>query len=241
MPSTDDELDAMLEAGRPVMDARLAEDPRVSALLAEIGRGIADRPRLRTAGGGGRWRTVVAGAAAAAAVIMIPAVLVDRHDGRPDVRRSAAASPGGPALHTGRFERLQDGPDRDEWLNLESPELPDAIEEFGGEFPLPPGRDWSFLQRPGLWRGQMRESSFRHALAAQARCQWMAYWKVGGRTAAQKMLDRSREWSVYGDPAWTDRTRFDAMLRQLEEGDDRLLQEQLDGPCGVRSHFGETE
>ncbi|MEO3785336.1 hypothetical protein ABGB12_18560 [Actinocorallia sp. B10E7] len=248
MPPTDSGLNAMLEASRPVTDAQLAEDPQVSALLAEIGRGIAARPRLRLLGGGGRRRSVVAAAAAAAAVIAIPVAIVDRQDGRPDVQRVVTApptsTPAGPPLRTGRFEPLEDGPDHSEWLNLESPELPAAIEEFGSEFPLPPGQDWSFLQRPGLWRGQTQETSLRRGIAAQARCQWMRYWKVSGpsgREAARKMLVRTREWSVYHDWQWTDQTEFDTMLHQLEKDDDRLLRKQLDEFCDVRYYFGEVE
>lgn len=273
MPPTDSELDAMLKASRPVTDARLAEDPQVSALLAEIGRGLPTRPRLRligggrrqpvndgrrqpvsgdghqrSASGGGRWRPMIASAVAVAVAITIPVVVADRRDENLDVQRPVATSPAstptGPELRTGRFGPLEDGPDRSEWLNLESPELPAAIEEFGRGFPLPPGGDWTSLQRPGLWRGQTQETSLRHALAAQARCQWMRYWKdsgPSGREAARKVLVGTRKWSVYEDGMWTDQNRFDRMLGQLEKGDGGILRKDLDELCDARSYFGEAE
>lgn len=117
-----------------------------------------------------------------------------------------AAASGLIPLHTG--ERGAPGMtenDTSEFLRMDSPELDQAIDTYGREFPLPPGGDWSAAKK-ALRAGEptaMQAKGLRGALALQAACQWQMYW-LDSHTRhdtrklrdAQRTLDEVPTWSA---------------------------------------------
>lgn len=251
MPPTDTELNAMLLASAPVHDVQLAADPRIRALLAELGREIPRRRSRLAVLPGGRWRPVLA-AAAAALVIAIPAAIHSVGDDerpvlKPTPTPTAKATPSIP-LRTGDFHRTEDGTDDSEWLNLSSPELPAKIEEWGAGVPLPPGIDWAVIQKASQeqqkWEPRTQEESFKVQLGHDARCAWMGYWRRSGPVGKQeagKMLVESRSWPLFSASDWTAGEPFDSILAALKRGQGGPLKSFHDEFCAVLPQGGAGE
>ncbi|SHN47218.1 hypothetical protein [Cryptosporangium aurantiacum] len=224
-----DELDALLAARTGPSTADL-DTPEINAALDALGERIVAgktagpslRPRRR------RAVIVAASAALAAALAVGVPAAADWID-----------------LRTGQF-----GPpgtteqDTSEYLRADSPEMAALVEEYGRDYPLPPGGDWSERLQvirsyagPGE-SGLIQETGVRLELAMESACQWQGYWLEGhdrGDAAqmaqAQRTLDDIPDWRVLRERSDDDGIYYLKIAKAARLGDEPSVRYLYDLNC----------
>jgi RNA polymerase sigma-70 factor (ECF subfamily) len=187
-----DDLDRLLaEHAGPDVDA--LDTPEINTALDALGDRILagetrELPRRRRRG------AVVAASAALAAALAVGA--------------PAAANLIG--LHTGAFglPGMTEN-DTSEFLRMDSPEMPALIDNYGRDYPLPPGGDYERVKESyrktvaDVGPTEIQDTGVRADVARVASCQWDVYWLDGydrhdaaQQAAAQKVLDAIPSWEI---------------------------------------------
>jgi hypothetical protein len=185
-----DDLLTMLAASA-VRQRDLDADGALSPLLDELGTGLArtEKPRRRFLA---ERRARVIAACALGTVL---------------VAGGTAAASGITPLNTGLFgsSHMTEN-DTSEWLQLDSPRLPAAIDAYGKAVPLPPGGDWSYAKRtlPTKQPSLMQVTGVKSTLAMQSACQWEYYWldsrrvhDAKGTRLAARTIEALPTWPIF--------------------------------------------
>ncbi len=220
-----DTLDALVAGADPTRAYDPGSDAELSPILSALCAGVPAASGVR-AGGRKRRRLMITGVVAAGTLAL----------------GGTAVASGVIPLHTGQHGRpgLTES-DTSEFLRMDSPELPAAIDRYGRGIPLPPGGDWSFAKRvlPAKVPTQMQVTGLKATLALQSACQWDMYW-LNARArhhspqvrAAQRTLDAIPTWKII---IATDGGGMADSFRQAaaaaRHGDPRLVRQHVAANC----------